>query len=53
VARPWRKRSAWPRVGKSGKRSYQVGFYYHDMRESTKSFPSARHAREWDVKGSL
>ncbi|HXB64681.1 MAG TPA: hypothetical protein VNV42_07380 [Solirubrobacteraceae bacterium] len=47
MARPWRKRSAWPRVGKSGKRSYQVGFYYHDMRESTKSFPSARHAREW------
>lgn len=28
-------------------RSYRVGFYDHDKRERTKSFPSARHAREW------
>jgi hypothetical protein len=47
VARPWRKRTAWPYVGKSGKRSYRVGFYDHDKRERTKSFPSARHARAW------
>ena len=47
MARPWRKRSAWPYVAKSGKRSYRVGFYDHDKRERTKSFPSARHAREW------
>lgn len=47
MARPWRKRSNWPYVAKSGKRSYTVGFYDHDKRERTKSFPSARHAREW------
>ncbi|HEY2768880.1 MAG TPA: hypothetical protein VGI76_11535 [Solirubrobacteraceae bacterium] len=47
MARPWRKRSAWPYVAKSGKRSYRVGFYDHDRRERTKSFPSAHHAREW------
>jgi hypothetical protein len=47
VARPWRKRSAWPYVAKSGKRAYRVGFYDHDKRERTKSFPSARHARAW------
>ncbi len=47
MARPWRKRSAWPYVAKSGKRAYRVGFYDHDKRERTKSFPSARHAREW------
>jgi hypothetical protein len=47
MARPWRKRSAWPYVGKRGKRSYRVGFYDHDKRERTKSFPTARHAREW------
>jgi integrase len=47
VARPWRKRSAWPYIAKSGKRSYRVGFYDHEQRERTKSFPSARHAREW------
>jgi hypothetical protein len=47
MARPWRKRSAWQYVAKSGKRSYRVGFYDHDKRERTKSFPSAGHAREW------
>jgi hypothetical protein len=47
VARPWRKRSAWPYIGKRGRRSYRVGFYDHDKRERTKSFPSARHARAW------
>jgi hypothetical protein len=47
MARPWRKRSGWPYVGKSGRRSYRVGFYDHDKRERTKSFPSAGHARAW------
>lgn len=47
MTRPWRKRSAWPYIAKSGRRSYRVGFYDHDKRERTKSFPSARHAREW------
>lgn len=47
MARPWRKRSAWPYVAKSGRRSYRVGFYDHDKRERTKNFPSVRHAREW------
>ncbi len=47
MARPWRKRSAWPYVAKSGRRSYQVGFYDHDKRERTRTFPSVRHARAW------
>jgi hypothetical protein len=47
VARPWPKRSAWPYVAKSGRRSYTVGFYDHDKRERSRSFPSVRHAREW------
>jgi len=47
MSRPWPKRSAWPRVAKSGKRSYQVGFYDHDKRERTRTFPSVRHARAW------
>jgi hypothetical protein len=47
MARPWPKRSAWPRVGKRGRRSYAVGFYDHDKRERTRAFPTARHARAW------
>jgi hypothetical protein len=47
MARPWPKRSAWPRVAKSGKRSYQVGFYDHDRVERTRTFPTVRHARAW------
>lgn len=47
MARPWPKRSAWPYVAKSGRRSYTVGFYDHDKRERSRSFPSLRHAREW------
>jgi integrase len=47
VARPWPKRSGWPYVAKSGRRSYQVGFYDHEKRERTRTFPSASHAREW------
>ena len=47
MARPWPKRSAWPRVGKRGRRSYAVGFYDHDKRERTRTFPTARHARAW------
>jgi hypothetical protein len=47
VARPWPKRSAWPYVAKSGRRSYRVGFYDHDSVERTRTFPSARHARAW------
>jgi integrase len=47
VARPWRKRSAWPYVSKKGRKSYTVGFYDHDKRETSRSFPSAAHARAW------
>jgi integrase len=47
MARPWAKRSAWPYVAKSGRRSYQVGFYDHDKRDRTRTFPSVRHARAW------
>lgn len=39
VAKPWRKKSAWPYVAKSGRRSYSVGFYDHDKVERTRAFP--------------
>jgi hypothetical protein len=47
MARPWRKKSKWPHVGKSGRRSYLVGFYDHERRERSRSFPSVGHARAW------
>jgi hypothetical protein len=47
MSRPWPKRLAWPYVAKNGRRSYQVGFYDHDKRERTRTFPSVRHARAW------
>lgn len=47
MARPWPKRSSWPRVGKRGRRSYVVGFYDHERRERSRTFPSVRHARAW------
>ncbi|MGA8364627.1 MAG: hypothetical protein WB709_08910 [Solirubrobacteraceae bacterium] len=47
MARPWPKRSAWPYVGKHGRKSYTVGFYRHDKAESSRSFPTIRHARAW------
>ncbi|MGH2903587.1 MAG: hypothetical protein ACRDK7_08405 [Solirubrobacteraceae bacterium] len=45
MSRPWQKQ--WPRVGTTGKKSYQVGFYDHERVERTKTFPSASLAREW------
>jgi integrase len=47
MARPWPKKSKWPYVCKSGRRSYVVGFYDHDRRERCRTFPSVRHARAW------
>jgi hypothetical protein len=47
MARPWRKRSAWPYVAKSGRKSYTVGFYDHDKRERSRSFPTVEHADAW------
>jgi len=47
MARPWPKRSLWPYVAKSGRRSYAIGFYGHDKRERSRSFPTVRHARAW------
>ena len=47
MSRPWKKSSAWPRVGKRGAKSYAVGFYDHDRVERTRHFPSARQARVW------
>lgn len=47
MSRPWPKRSAWPYVAKNGRRSYRLGFYDHDKRERTRTFPSVRHARAW------
>jgi hypothetical protein len=47
MARPWPKRSLWPYRTKSGRRSYTVGFYDHDKRERSRTFPSVSHARAW------
>lgn len=47
MARPWRKKSAWPYLAKSGRHSYAVGFYDHDKTERSRSFPTAHHARAW------
>jgi hypothetical protein len=47
VAKPWRKRSAWPYVAKNGRRSYVVGFYDHDKRERSRTFHTVGHARAW------
>jgi hypothetical protein len=47
MARPWPKKSAWPYVAKSGRKSYTVGFYDHEKRERSRTFPSVRHARAW------
>jgi hypothetical protein len=45
MARPWPKRSVWPYVCKNGRKSYTVGFYDHDKRERSRSFPTVRHRR--------
>jgi hypothetical protein len=47
VARPWPKRSKWPYVAKNGRKSYSVGYYDHEKKETTRTFPSVRHARVW------
>ncbi|HYM55259.1 MAG TPA: hypothetical protein VES97_07835 [Solirubrobacteraceae bacterium] len=47
MPRPWPKRSAWPRLGRRGRRSYVVGFYDHEHRERSRTFPTVRHARAW------
>ncbi len=47
MARPWPKRSKWPYVAKNGRKSYSVGYYDHEKRETTRTFPSVRHARAW------
>jgi hypothetical protein len=52
MARPWKKKKRWPHVARSGAKSYAVGFYDHEGKESTRSFPSARIATEWMEKYS-
>jgi hypothetical protein len=47
MVRPWKKKSAWPYVAKSGRKSYTLGFYDHEKVERSRSFPSVRHARGW------
>jgi hypothetical protein len=47
MARPWPKKSAWPYVAKSGRKSYTVGFYDHEQLERSRAFPSVRHAHAW------
>lgn len=48
MSRPWKKE--WPRVGRSGRKSYQVGFYDHERRERCRSFATSGGvggAQEW------
>lgn len=47
MARPWKKKSAWPYIAKNGRRSYTLGFYDHEKVERSRAFPSVRHARAW------
>ncbi len=47
MARPWRRHRRWPHVAKSGARSYGLGFYDHEDVERSRSFPTAKAAREW------
>lgn len=47
MSRPWKKTSAWPYVAKSGRKSYSLGFYDHEAVERTRSFSSAKQARQW------
>jgi integrase len=47
MSRPWRKHGRWPRVAKSGTRSYCVGFYDHEGVERSRSFPTVKAARGW------
>jgi hypothetical protein len=47
MARPWPKKSAWPYIAKSGRKSYTVGFYDHEKTERSRTFPSVRHAHAW------
>jgi hypothetical protein len=47
MARPWPKKSAWPYIAKSGRRSYTLGFYDHDKVERSRAFPTVGHARDW------
>jgi hypothetical protein len=47
MARPWRKKSAWPYVAKSGRCSYAVGFYDHEKASRSRSFPTVGHAHAW------
>jgi hypothetical protein len=49
VARPWKKKTRWPHVARSGARTYALGFYDHDGRERTKSFASASAAGRWST----
>jgi hypothetical protein len=41
------KRSAWPYVAKSGRKSYTLGFYDHDKRGRSRTFPTIEHAKAW------
>ena len=47
MAKPWKKQARWPYVARNGARSYFVGFYDHQRKERTRSFPTAKAAREW------
>ena len=47
MAKPWKKQARWPYVARNGARSYFVGFYDHERKERTRSFPMAKAAREW------
>jgi hypothetical protein len=47
MTKPWKKTSGWPRVGKKGRKTYQLGFYDHEGRCRSKSFHTAKAAGTW------
>ena len=47
MTKPWKKKDGWPRLGKKGRKTYQVGFYDHEGRCRSKSFHSVRAAGTW------
>jgi hypothetical protein len=47
MTKPWKKTGGWPRVGKKGRKSYQLGFYDHEGKCRSKSFHAVKAANGW------
>jgi len=47
MARPWRKKSGWPYVAKSGRKSYTLGLLRPRQTGRSRTFPTIEHAKTW------